>query len=66
MAAPGEPYYRRDLALAHHRGFGFHADACAPGILKLLEPVRDRAAWSSSSDAAAGCSPGTWSTPVIA
>ena len=42
MAAPDEPYYRRDLALAHHRGFGFHADACAPGILALLEPVRAR------------------------
>ena len=24
----------------HHRGFGFHAEACAPGILALLEPVR--------------------------
>jgi SAM-dependent methyltransferase len=36
------PYYRRDLALVHHLGFGFHADRCAPGILKLLEPVRDR------------------------
>ena len=35
-----EPYYRRDLALVHHLGFGFHADACAPGILALLEPVR--------------------------
>lgn len=34
-------YYDRDLALVHHRGFGFHADACAPGILTLLEPVRD-------------------------
>jgi SAM-dependent methyltransferase len=34
-----EPYYRRDLALVHHLGFGFHADACAPGILRLLEPV---------------------------
>ena len=33
------PYYRRDLALIHHRGFGFHADVCAPGILRLLEPV---------------------------
>jgi SAM-dependent methyltransferase len=42
MAAQGTPYYRRDLALVHHRGFGFHADACAPGILKLLEPVRER------------------------
>jgi SAM-dependent methyltransferase len=36
------PYYRRDLALIHHLGFGFHADGCAPGILRLLEPVRDR------------------------
>jgi SAM-dependent methyltransferase len=35
-------YYRHDLALVHHRGFGFHADACAPGILELLEPVRTR------------------------
>jgi SAM-dependent methyltransferase len=26
----------------HHLGFGFHADACAPGILALLEPVRER------------------------
>jgi SAM-dependent methyltransferase len=37
-----EPYYRPDLALVHHLGFGFHADACAPGILALLEPVRQR------------------------
>ncbi|MGH9011931.1 MAG: class I SAM-dependent methyltransferase [Acidimicrobiia bacterium] len=37
-----EPYYREDLALVHHLGFGFHADACAPGILALLEPVRER------------------------
>jgi SAM-dependent methyltransferase len=36
-----DPYYRRELALVHHRGFGFHADACAPGILHLLEPVRE-------------------------
>jgi SAM-dependent methyltransferase len=35
-------YYRRDLALVHHLGFGFHADGCAPGILALLEPVRER------------------------
>lgn len=42
MDAFGTPYYRRDLALVHHRGFGFHADACAPGIVKLLEPVRER------------------------
>lgn len=37
-----EPYYRADLARVHHLGFGFHADACAPGILALLEPVRAR------------------------
>ena len=37
--AADDPYYRRDLALIHHLGFGFHADACAPGILRLLEPV---------------------------
>jgi SAM-dependent methyltransferase len=36
------PYYRPDLARVHHLGFGFHADACAPGILALLAPVLDR------------------------
>src|SRR5215831_11598969 len=35
-------YYRDDLSLVHHRGFGFHADLCAPGILELLAPVRER------------------------
>ena len=35
-------YYGRDLALVHHLGFGAHADSCAPGILALLEPVRER------------------------
>jgi SAM-dependent methyltransferase len=40
--APSDPYYRPDLALVHHLGFGFHADACAPGILTLLEPVLER------------------------
>ena len=38
---PSDPYYRPDLALVHHLGFGFHADACAPGILTLLQPVLD-------------------------
>jgi SAM-dependent methyltransferase len=44
MTSSGAPYYRRDLALVHHLGFGFHADGCAPGILHLLEPLlgRDR------------------------
>lgn len=37
-----EPYYRRDLAQVHHLGYGFHAEACAPGILALLEPIRKR------------------------
>jgi SAM-dependent methyltransferase len=40
--APSVPYYRHDLALVHHRGFGFHADACAPGLLSRLQPVRER------------------------
>lgn len=34
-------YYQRDLALIHDRGYGFHGDRCAPGILDLLAPVRD-------------------------
>jgi SAM-dependent methyltransferase len=38
----GSTYYRSDLAWVHHHGFGFHADACAPGILRLLEPVLQR------------------------
>src|SRR5262245_19455044 len=28
--------------MVHHLGFGFRADDRAPGILRLLEPVRDR------------------------
>jgi SAM-dependent methyltransferase len=40
--AGSDPYYHHDLALVHHRGFGFHAVACAPGILELLAPVRAR------------------------
>jgi SAM-dependent methyltransferase len=42
VAPPADPYYRPDLALVHHQGFAFHAAACAPGILELLEPVRER------------------------
>jgi SAM-dependent methyltransferase len=42
MPPAHDSYYRRDLALVHHRGYGFHAQACAPGILALLEPVRAR------------------------
>ncbi len=36
------PYYRDDLARIHHEGFAFHADAVAPGVLQLLQPVRER------------------------
>jgi SAM-dependent methyltransferase len=42
MTEPSVPYYRRDLARVHHLGFAAHAEACAPGILQLLEPVRRR------------------------
>jgi len=36
------PTWRPDLAYVHDQGYGFHATDCAPGILKLLEPVRER------------------------
>lgn len=39
--SPSEPYYRRDLARVHHEGFSFHASKVAPGVLALLEPVRE-------------------------
>jgi SAM-dependent methyltransferase len=42
MSAPETPYYRPDLARVHHEGFAFHADDAAPGIVELLEPVRER------------------------
>ena len=34
--------YRPPLARAHHLGFGHHADACAPAIVALLDPIRQR------------------------
>ncbi len=40
MGAAPPPYYREDLALVHDRGYGFHAAACAPGVLAFLEPIR--------------------------
>jgi SAM-dependent methyltransferase len=40
--ARSDPYYRHDLARVHHLGFAFHARKTAPGILGLLEPVRER------------------------
>ena len=40
----GDPEYpRARLALVHHLGFGSYGEACAPGVLALLEPVRARA-----------------------
>jgi len=42
VGSQDERYYRKDLALVHHLGFGFHADLVAPGILKLLKPIRAR------------------------
>jgi SAM-dependent methyltransferase len=41
-ATAREPYYRRDLALVHHLGFGFHADGCGRDLIELLAPVRER------------------------
>lgn len=34
--------YGSVLARIHHEAFGFHADACAPGIVRLLADVRAR------------------------
>lgn len=42
MASPGDPSYRHDLAVVHHRGFAGHAAACAPGIVQILAPVLAR------------------------
>ena len=36
------PYYRPALARVHHEGFGGRGDACAPGVLAKLRPVRER------------------------
>ena len=38
----GDHDYRPALSRIHHEGFGGHADACAPGILARLAPVRER------------------------
>lgn len=43
MTPAREPHYRADLARIHHEGFAFHAEACAPGVLALLEPVLEGA-----------------------
>jgi SAM-dependent methyltransferase len=31
-----------DLAYVHDQGYGFHAAACAPGLIELLRPVLER------------------------
>ena len=36
---PTVPYYRRDLALVHHRGFAAHPETTGPGILRLIAPL---------------------------
>ncbi len=38
----GGDYHRPALARVHDEGFAGHADACAPGILARLAPVRKR------------------------
>ena len=42
MSETDYPCYRADLARVHDLGFGFHADACASGVLALLASVRER------------------------
>lgn len=42
LVTADRPYYGEDLAFVFDQGYGFHADRCAPGILALLEPVRQR------------------------
>lgn len=54
-------YYRADLALVHHLGFGFHAERCAPGILDLLRPVRDRGGLVVEL----GCGSGLLTKPLV-
>ena len=65
MNEGGYRYYRRDLALVHHLGFGFHADACAPGILALLEPVRQRGGVVLELGCGSGQLTATCSRPAI-
>jgi SAM-dependent methyltransferase len=50
------------LALVHHRGFAFHAEDCAPGILTLLEPILER----SGSVVEIGCGSGLLTRELLA
>jgi SAM-dependent methyltransferase len=58
----GDVNYRHDLAAVHHRGFGAHAAACAPGIVDLLAPVRAR----NGLILELGCGTGLLTTELIA
>jgi SAM-dependent methyltransferase len=53
--------YRADLALVHHRGFGFLAEQCAPGIVELLAPVRSRGGLVVEL----GCGSGLLTRPLV-
>jgi SAM-dependent methyltransferase len=55
-------YYRSDLALVHHLGFGFHARLCTPGILELLQPVLERGGLVVEL----GCGSGLLTKPLVA
>jgi hypothetical protein len=56
---PASPYHREDLARIHHEGFASHADAVAPGILELLEPLLERDGLVLEIGCGPGCSRGT-------
>jgi SAM-dependent methyltransferase len=58
---PDSPYYRADLAKVHHLGFGRHATNTAPGILALLEPVRQRGGLVLE----VGCGSGLLTRPLL-
>jgi SAM-dependent methyltransferase len=58
----GDANYRPDLAAVHHRGFGAHAAACAPGIVDLLAPLRAR----NGLVLELGCGTGLLTTELIA
>jgi SAM-dependent methyltransferase len=42
VVGSGDGGFRGDLAAVHHRAFGGHAAACAPGIVDFLAPVLAR------------------------
>lgn len=62
MNTSGDANYRPDLAAVHHRGFGAHAAACAPGIVDLLAPLRAR----NGLVLELGCGTGLLTTELIA